>query len=124
MRTATIGLPKVRRARGGWALYGAYEESMCPYHQFCSFTGDEPERCQICHGLHSTDKHGEIPPGRTAPCLCPMCKELFTSKTAFNKHKRPNGKCYNPEKRGLVLVNQNDWFLWANPGSRPDDIRE
>jgi hypothetical protein len=47
---------------------------------------------------------------------------LFTSITAFNKHKRPNSGCYRPEKRGLVLVDQKGWLLWANPGSRPDDI--
>ena len=100
----------------------------CPYHksksgrQLCAFTGDEPGRCQICHALHETDDHGDYPPGRTAPCLCVMCDELFSSITAFDRHKRPNYKCYNPERRGLILVNKNGWLIWANPGSRPEDV--
>lgn len=122
MKADTIELPKPKRARGGWTLYGRNEDSICQYHQFCAFTGSEVSRCHICHGLHFTDEHGDLPPGRTAPCLCPRCAELFTSITAFNKHKRPNSGCYNPERRGLELVNQRGWLLWANPGSRPDDI--
>lgn len=122
MRSATVELPKLKRARGGWAMYGAYEDSICPQHQFCCYTGDEPGICSVCHADHETDEHGDLPPGRTAPCLCPRCEELFTSITAFNKHKRPNGGCYKPEKRGLILANQRGWLLWANPGSRPEDI--
>lgn len=119
----TVELPKPKRARGGWALYKQGEDSICQYHQFCAYTGDEPGLCQVCHAPHETEDHGDLPPKRTAPCLCAMCDELFTSKTSFNKHKRPNLiGCYKPERRGLILVNQRGWLLWANPGSRPDDI--
>lgn len=122
MKSDTIELPKLKRARGGWVIYATGEDSICPYHQFCAYTGSERGRCQLCHSTHETDEHGDLPPSRTAPCLCPRCGELFTSITAFNKHKRSNFGCYKPEKRGLVLVDQKGWLLWANPGSRPDDI--
>jgi len=123
MRGQTVELPRLKRARGGWVMYGAYEDSICQYHQFCCYSGDERGRCAECHSnTHLTDEHGELPPTRLAPCLCPKCGELFTSITAFNKHKRPNFGCYNPEKRGLILVDQKGWLLWANPGSRPEDI--
>ena len=127
-RSQTVELPRIRRARGGWALYGAYEESICPQHQFCCYTGDERKLCGICHsGTHPTDEHGDLPPGRTAPCLCGKCGELFTSVTGFNMHFGRNWKCRNPERRGLVLVKQTDrngdvWQLWAKPGSRPEDL--
>lgn len=128
MKTDTVELPRPKRARGGWTLYDRNEDSVCSYHQFCAFTGNEVSRCHICHGLHFTDEHGDLPPERTAPCLCSRCGELFTSITSFSRHKRPNFVgCYNPERRGLVEVEQtdkygDDWILWANPGSRPDDI--
>lgn len=97
--------------------------AICPVHQFCAFTGDEKDRCSICHSSkHLTDDHGDLPPGRTAPCLCDRCGELFTSKTPFGIHFRPNGKCGNPERRGLILVTKNGWLMWGKPGSRPDDI--
>jgi hypothetical protein len=128
MKGQNVELPRLRRARGGWALYGAYEESVCPYHQFCAYSGDERNRCAQCHRRdHATDEHGDLPPGRIAPCLCPRCGELFTSVTGFSMHFGVGGKCRNPEKRGLVLVEQADrwgvvWQLWAKPGSRPDDL--
>lgn len=124
MKTQDVELPEIKRARGGWALYATGEESICQYHQFCAYTGYEHGLCSICHAEHKTVDHGDLPPGRTAPCLCALCKELFTSITAFNKHKRPSPSfgCYKPERRKLVLVDQGGWFLWANPGSRPEDI--
>ena len=100
----------------------------CPEHQFCCYTGDEPDRCKLCHSnTHPTDDHGDLPAARIAPCLCSRCGELFKSVSGFNKHFGRNWKCRNPEKRGLVLVEQTDrngdtWQLWASPGSRPDDI--
>ena len=128
MRAKTdIELPYPKRARGGWTLYTTGEDSICPYHRFCAFTGSEVSRCQICHGLHFTDEHGDLPPEREAPCLCSRCGELFTSITAFQKHKRPDFRCYKPERRKLVLVELTDkyggvWQIWANPGSRPESI--
>lgn len=123
MKAATVELPKLKRARGGWVLYGRNDDSICPEHQFCTYSGDEPGLCRICHGQHDTDDHYDLPPGRLAPCLCSRCGELFTSITAFAKHKRPDlVRCYKPEKRGLILANQRGWLLWANPGSRPEDI--
>jgi hypothetical protein len=128
MKTQTVELPRIRRARGGWALYGAYEESICPEHQFCAYTGDERKLCGICHSnTHPTDEHGDLPPARTAPCLCRRCGELFTSVTGFNMHFGRGYKCRNPAKRGLVLItqidrNDNEWSLWAKPGSRPEGV--
>jgi hypothetical protein len=123
---ATVELPPLKRMPeriGGHVIYATGEDSQCPEHQFCCYTGSEKHRCHICHSnTHLTNDHDELPTGRLAPCLCTRCGELFTSITAFNKHKRPDFRCYNPEKRGLVLANQNGWFLWANPGSRPEDI--
>ena len=127
MKGQTVELPKLRRARGGWVLYGPGEDSVCPYHQFCAYSGDERDRCAVCHNSkHKTEEHGDLPPGRTAPCLCGKCGELFTSITGFDLH-RVRDKCRNPAKRGLVVVEQTDlngdvWQLWAKPGSRPDDI--
>jgi hypothetical protein len=37
-------------------------------------------------------------------------------------HQRPAGICRDPERRGLVLINQRGWMLWGKPGSRPEDI--
>jgi hypothetical protein len=126
MKAQTIGLPPLKRMPerlGGHVIYGTGEDSMCQEHQFCAYTRDEKNRCHVCHSsTHLTDDHGDLPPGRLAPCLCSLCGELFTSITAFNKHKRPNLGCYNPEKRGLILIDQRGWLLWANPGSRPEDI--
>lgn len=115
----TLELPRIKRARGGWAIYGTGEDSICPYHQFCAFTGDERNLCQICHATHPTDEHGDLPPKRLAPCLCAKCGELFTSVTGFTVHIGPGFKCRNPERRGLVLVEQNGWSMWAKPGSPP-----
>lgn len=95
----------------------------CPLHQSCAYTGKEKDRCQTCHSTtHYTEDHGDLPPGRVQPCLCAYCAELFTSPSAFDLHQRPAGICRNPERRGLVLVEQNGWMLWGKPGSRPDDI--
>ena len=108
-------------------LYGNSEDSVCPYHQFCAYAGDEKDRCARCHSdTHSTKDHGDLPPDRTAPCLCSRCGELFTAITGFDLHQ-VRGKCKNPAKRGLVVVEQTDkygdvWTIWAKPGSRPDDI--
>jgi hypothetical protein len=116
------------RTRGGWALYGTGEDSMCQQHQFCCYTGDERKLCAICHSNdHASDEHGDIPPGRIAPCLCSRCGELFTSVTGFNMHFGRGYKCRNPARRGLVVVEQTDrngdvWSLWAKPGSRPEDV--
>jgi hypothetical protein len=119
-----VELPKLRRARNGiHVIYGAYEDSICPQHQFCCYTGDEVGRCSICHSsYHDTEDHGDLPPGRIAPCLCSRCGELFTSATGFSMHFGKGWKCRNPEKRGLILVNQNGWHLWAKPGSRPENL--
>jgi hypothetical protein len=128
MREQTVELPKLRRARGGWVMYGAYEDSVCQYHQFCTYSGDELGRCARCHSnTHPTNEHGDLPPDRTAPCLCSRCGELFKSRTGFDIHQTQYGRCRNPARRGLVLVKQSDrygdiWQLWAKPGSRPDDI--
>ena len=118
-----INLPPLRRAPGGHVAYATGERSICPEHDFCAYSGDEKDRCEICHSnTHLEDEHGDLPPGRTAPCLCHRCEELFTSITAFDMHQRPAGICRSPERRGLVLINQNGWMLWGKPGSRPDDI--
>lgn len=125
MKTQTIELPKLRRARTGHVIYATGEESICSVHQFCSFSGDERERCPNCHsnaGLCDDDACGGLPPGRTRPCFCSKCEELFTSITAFDAHIRTvNGvvKCLRPERRGLVIIEQNGWQLWGKPGSPP-----
>jgi hypothetical protein len=126
-REDTIELPKLRRARGGWVLYGPNEDSICPVHQFCAYSGDERGLCELCHGSHPTDEHDELPPGRLAPCLCRKCGELFKSVTGFNMHFGRAYKCRNPAKRGLITIEQTDrdgyvWTLWAKPGSRPEDV--
>jgi hypothetical protein len=127
-RSQTVELPPIRRAPGGWALYEAREESICPRHQFCAYTGDEPGLCAVCHSsLHDTDDHGDLPPHQVSRCLCAGCQELFTSISSFDQHQRPAGVCRNPAKRGLVLVKKTDrygtvWQMWAKPGSRPDDL--
>jgi hypothetical protein len=128
MKSQAIELPKPKRARGGWVIYATSEDSICPYHQFCAYSGSEKDRCAECHSnTHSTSEHGDLPPARTAPCLCSRCGELFTSVTGFRIHFGVTGKCRNPERRGLILVRQKDkygtvWSLWAKPGSRPEDI--
>ena len=109
-------------------MYGPGEESVCPYHQFCAYSGGERGPCKICHSsYHVTAGHGDLPPNRIAPCLCSKCGELFTSVTGFNIHFGRNYKCRNPAKRGLIIVEQTDrngdvWQLWAKPGSRPEEI--
>lgn len=131
MKSATVELPPLKRMPerlGGHVIYATGEESLCPEHQFCCYTGDEKRRCHVCHSnTHLTDDHGDLPPERLAPCLCGKCGELFTSVTGFNMHFGRGYKCRNPEKRGLILVRQKDkygtvWQLWAKPGSRPEDI--
>lgn len=128
MRSETnIELPKLRRARGGWALYGPNEESVCYEHQFCTWTGDEVGRCSFCHSsYHDSEDHGELPPHWLSACLCGRCGELFKSITGFDQH-RSRGKCRNPARRGLVLIEKADrygevWSIWARPGSRPEDL--
>jgi hypothetical protein len=122
-RSKDVNLPALRRARGGHVIYGPGEESVCPYHQFCAYSGDEPGRCSQCHGLLDEDDicpHLDLPPGRSSPCMCVTCLEVFSSITAFVKHKGSTGKCLNPARRKLVLVTQGDWDIWANPGTRPE----
>jgi hypothetical protein len=124
MKSKTVNLPELVRmpeSMGGHVLYEPGPTSICPNHQFCAYTGDEPGRCPACHGRYDADgicPCQELPPGRHSPCLCARCRELFTSLTAFERHM-PGGVCKNPAKRGLVLVEQNGWKLWANPGTPP-----
>jgi len=121
-RNQDVELPKLKRTRAGHVVYGKDENSICPRHQFCAYTGDEPDRCKVCHSnTHLEAEHGDLPPDRKAPCLCHRCGELFTAWSSFDLH-RSAGKCRNPEKRGLILIDQNGWLLWGKPGSRPDDI--
>lgn len=113
-------LKRMPEHNGGHVIYRAGEESRCPRHSFCSYTGTEKTRCHVCHSnTHLTDEHDELPPGRKSPCLCTYCGELFTSITAFDIHQ-PGGICYRPAKRGLILIEQNGWVLWGKPGSRPE----
>jgi len=114
---------------GGHVIYFPNEISICRYHKYCAYTGDEPDRCSRCHSsndigcAHTEDGHGGLPPNRRSPALCRSCNELFSSNTSYDRHLRPlddNRICYNPERRGLVMVEQNGWYLWANPGSRPE----
>ena len=124
-KTCDVELPEISpRSRRGWARGTGEESIRRASSRPDAYTGYEHGLCSICHAEHKTVDHGDLPPGRTAPCLCALCKELFTSITAFNKHKRPSPSfgCYKPERRKLVLVDQGGWFLWANPGSRPEDI--
>jgi len=128
MRDQTVELPKLRRAPGGWVLYETREPSVCPYHDFCAYSGDEKWCCNLCHSsLHDTEDHGDLPPHQTSPCLCASCGELFTAVSAFDKHQRPAGISRKPGKRGLVLISKTDrygtvWQMWANPGERPKDM--
>lgn len=122
MKSQTIELPKLSRARSGHVIYAVGEDSICQYHQFCTYAGDEKNRCPVCHsntGLCDDNSCGGLPPGRTAPCFCSKCEELFTSRSAFDIHIGPGFKCRNPERRGLILIDQNGWFLWGKPGSPP-----
>ena len=129
MKTKDVNLPKLRRmpeSQGGHVLYPPGADSICPYHRWCAYTGDEPNRCPECHRSREIGcihvGEGGLPPGRKSPCYHPFCGELFTSLTAFDKHLRPvddDRVCRDPAKRGLVLAEQNGWFLWGNPGTRP-----
>jgi hypothetical protein len=105
-----VELPRILRAPGGHAVYGIGQPSICPYHAYCAYTGDEPGLCAECH---------DLPSGRTRPCFCDYCGELFTSISAFDQHQRPYGVCRDPERRGLVQIEQNGWLLWGAPGSPP-----
>jgi hypothetical protein len=121
MSPTTVNLPKLRRAADGHIMYEPGAHSLCPNHDFCAYDGTEPDRCEFCHSLIDDDDIcacSELPPGRKSPCLCANCRELFTSLTSFDRHM-VNGRCRNPGKRGLVLVNQGGWDIWANPGSMP-----
>jgi hypothetical protein len=121
MSPTTVNLPRLKRAADGHIMYEPGAHSLCPYHQYCAYDGTERERCEFCHGLYDDDgicPCGELPPGRKSPCQCVRCLELFTSLTAFDKHMS-NGRCRNPGKRGLVLVDQGGWDIWANPGTMP-----
>jgi hypothetical protein len=130
VKTKDVQLPALREmpeSLGGHVIYAPGQVSICPQHQYCAYTGDEPNRCPVCHvtntrGCAHNPDGGGLPPGRRSPCLCARCGELFTSTSSFNKHMRPVGDdrpCRNPERRGLVLVEQHGWFLWGNPGSPP-----
>jgi hypothetical protein len=121
MSPTTVELPRLLRAADGHIMYETGAHSLCPNHDFCAYDGTETDRCPDCHGLYDKDDIcpcAEIPPGRKSPCLCVRCRELFTSLTSFDKHMS-NGRCRNPAKRGLVLVNQGGWDIWANPGTMP-----
>ena len=126
MKAQTIELPRLRRMPerlGGHVIYKTGEESICPQHRFCAYTGDEKDRCPNCHSrrdLCDDDACGGLPPGRVQPCFCDRCCELFTSPTGFDMHLRTGYRCGNPERRGLILYNQNGWSLWGKPGSRPE----
>jgi hypothetical protein len=92
----------------------------CKLHRgMCAYTGREKGRCPQCHSTYIDDvcSHMELPPNRIRPCFCNGCGELFSSVSAFGAHQRPAGRCRNPEKRGLELVEQNGWAMWAKPGS-------
>jgi hypothetical protein len=96
--------------------------SRCLQHKgMCAYTGREKDRCKICHStfIDGVCSHMELPPGRTRPCFCNGCGELFSSVSSFDTHQRPAGRCRDPERRGLVLVDKNGWMMWASPGS-PD----
>ena len=127
MKSQTVELPKLKRARGGWVMYEAGQDSICQYHQFCAYSGNERGLCAECHSsCHTTDDHGDIPPHWLSACLCNSCGELFSSKTSFDQHRSLN-RCRNPEKRGLELIEKADrygtvWSIWASPGSRPEDL--
>ena len=105
-------------------LKGTQLKSGCPEHKFCAFTGKENDRCSVCHSAYIEDvcQHMTLPPGRTRPCFCDSCGELFSAISAFDMHQRPAGICRDPERRGLVLVEHGGWSMWAKPGTRPDDI--
>jgi hypothetical protein len=96
-----------------------YLPKHCPHHKFCAYTGLEQDRCPDCHSTFIDDICScmQLPPGRTRPCFCDACGELFTGPSSFDQHQRPTGVCRNPQKRGLVLIEQNGWSLWAKPGS-------
>jgi hypothetical protein len=120
--TKELELPSLIRATAGHTVYSAGQASICPYHAFCSYTGDEPGICPVCHSWQDEDggcSHLDYPTGRKRPCFCSRCMELFSSPSSFDLHQRPAGVCRNPEKRGLVLVDSNGWSMWAKPGSPP-----
>ena len=119
--------PRLRRApksRGGHVLYTSGAISLCSRHKLCAYTGTEKDRCPLCHALADRPsagcegEHGVLPLGRSRPCYCRGCDELFSSNSAFDHHQTSRG-CHDPVKRGLVLVEKGGWLLWAFPGEAP-----
>ena len=50
---------------------------------------------------------------------CAGCKRLFSSDTAFDRHRK-GGECMDPKERGLVAKPSKkfpDETIWSNPGS-------
>jgi hypothetical protein len=92
----------------------------CTLHKgMCAYTGREKNRCRMCHStfIDGVCSCMHLPPGRTKPCFCDLCGELFTAPSSFDQHQSPAGRCRNPERRGLVLIEQGGWTMWAKPGS-------
>lgn len=49
---------------------------------------------------------------------CPLCHELFSSETAFRKHRRPGPTCTPPSEVGLVArpsKTAEGEVIWGNP---------
>ncbi len=110
---------KLARTSAGHRLYPVGADSDCPQHSFCAYDGTEQNRCQRCHASTSVGcEHnwGGIPPGKRA-CGCHACGEIFSSNTAFDRHRK-GGNCLDPEEAGLVVAERGEWTFWANPGER------
>ena len=109
------------RAKAGHRLYFIGAKSDCPVHSYCAYDGTEPDQCAICHVSLDVDcehRTGGMPSGKRA-AGCGDCKEVFSSNTAFDKHRR-QFSCIAPDTVGLTLVQRGDYMVWALPGEPPE----
>lgn len=52
-------------------------------------------------------------------CQCPACKEIFSTESNFDKHRRGehgmNRHCVPPESVGLVIAETSTGLVWRGP---------
>lgn len=56
-------------------------------------------------------------------CQCPTCKEVFSTVTNFDKHRKgEHGEryCVDPETVGLVIKKVGEYTVWKGKGSNSD----
>ena len=64
-----------------------------------------------------TDIPGVLSGAGGRACMCPTCKEVFSSISAFEAHRKLKGRmdnyhrvCLNPESVGLIIGKRNLWI--------------